>query len=343
MKKKLNMVFFSICFLTALLAEAYCIQVLDGDLFSAIGIGFVVLITGYLLLDTIRSNLEQKTKDMKFYFDRMYREETDKWNIRYNEVVNLQKATYTATKKNTAILSEQFEEAILRLETLESNNSKALQKLTELQIKLMEGQKNALNLEINYNKENTKQLINALHEESNKTEQNELMLKILEAIEKNNVLLQKQMQQIKTMNVVTASGMEPVTKQETIFGPDYFANDEETLTEDFYEELDMTDHITEEEQVEELEENTPETVELLEEEQRPEVVDSYVEPEEEPESTSVYLDQEALSLEMDYVNTESDSLEEDTISTTPTIKPLYDDPNKPLTADEIAALFASFG
>lgn len=317
MKRKLNIVFFSICFLASLLAEAYCFQVLRGDLFSIVGIGFVVLITGYLLLDTIRSKMQRSVKDAKFYFDRMYREETEKWTGRYTEIANLQKATYTAAKKNTATISEQFDEALLRLDTIESNNAKEFLRINELQKKALEGQKNALNLEVNYNKENTKQLIHVLREEGNKTEQNELLLKILEALEKNNALLQEQMQQMKNMNYVHAA--EPVeVKPGEVFQSDYFPSDEENLTEDFYEELETTDRIAAEEPEENQEENASET--------------------------SWFLEEEAGSEAMKVFDTMEPELEaEPSIDNSQTITPIYDDPNKALSADEIAALFASFG
>jgi len=165
MNKRMNTIFFGICFLATLLAEIYCIQNLSGDIFSIVGMGTVVLLTGYLLLSSIRDLWIKDREKTKLILDKLSQEETQKWNERYNELINMQKATYTATKKNTAMLQEQLDNLHLRLEAFEKKNEKATLKMTELQKKSLEGQKNALNLEINYNKENTKQLIKVLREE----------------------------------------------------------------------------------------------------------------------------------------------------------------------------------
>jgi hypothetical protein len=205
--------------------------------------------------------------------DRVLSEENEKWGDRYTELVNLQKASYTATKKNMAILSEQFEEILSRLETMENDNAKAWQKIMELQKKSLEGQKNALNLEISYNKENTKRLIGLFRGKENDV--SEQIAEILSLLQKNNELLQSR---------VSLS---------------------ESPAEDIYQDLDIADHIDEEVQEDE---NTSETGWLMESESESEAVNQSEEAENSPK-----------------------------------IVPLYDDPNKTLTADEIAALFASYG
>jgi hypothetical protein len=300
MKKRLNIMFFSICFLAALLAETYCIQVMEGDLFSVVGIGIVVLISGYLLMDSIRSKLANSSENVKYYVDRIYSEEAEKSTERYTEQVNIQKATYTATKKNTAMLSEQFEEVVSRLEALEMNNAKSFQMLIDLQLKALEGQKNALNLEIKYNKENTNQLMKALREEGNRFDLKEELSKILSCLEENNSLLKNQEISVGTRN-------------------------NETKDQNFYEELDTVDQID----AEDLEENTSET--------------SWDEP---LWSEGFKLDEipvEESSLELPSWSEHPQAQDEIAATETPTVVPLYDDPNKALTADEIAALFASFG
>jgi hypothetical protein len=254
MKKRKNTIFLSICFLATLLAEAYCIKNLSGNIFTILGIGGVVLITGYLLLESIRTTWLKNSENAKLYFDKLYQEETSKWNERYTEFDNLQKATYTAIKKNTAMLQEQLGNLNSRLD----KNEKTLQKLESLLVKSMEGQKNALNIEVNYNKENTKQLIKALKEESEKRNINEQLALILAALEKSKI---------------------DVVKQE-----DTKAEEESEILAD-----------------------ASETADIIKEEQE-----------------SQYTE----------VSENSDA---------PVVVPLYDDPNKSLTADEIASLFASFG
>ncbi|MHB8127971.1 MAG: hypothetical protein ACYDEX_03130 [Mobilitalea sp.] len=302
MKKRINIIFFSICFFAALLAEAYCIQVLEGDLFSVVGIGIVVLITGYLLMDAVRTQLIRSSENAKTYMEHMYKEEAEKWNERFTEFVNLQKATYTATKKNTAMMAEQFEEILLRMETVEANNAKAIQKITELQKKSLEGQKNALNLEINYSKENTKQLINVLREEGNHIELKEQLKLITSYLEDNNELLKAHMNNREDKGYGFDSGFN--IKKESGFAQDNFMD--KSFTEDFYEELDTQDHVEED-----------------------------VGNEENASETSMFFEEE---LELEAINSVMEAEE-----TVPTVTPLYDDPNKALTADEIANLFASFG
>jgi hypothetical protein len=416
MKKRLDIIFFSICFLTALIAETYCIQVLEGDLFSVVGIGVVVLITGYLLMDSIRSKWVKSNEQLKYYLGHVYSEETEKWNERYTEILNMQKATYTATKKNTAMLSGQLEEVVLRLETLETNNAKSLQKLIELQMKSLEGQKNGLNLELNYNKENTKQLIKVLREESNRFDLKEDLAKILLSLEENNIILKERMSSFVTTKNEFDS--EIGTRRETGFVQDFFESGEENLTEDIYkEEIDTVDRID----AEVKEENTNEdswtdsswaaTAQMLDESDMQ--VDTVGDTESDAETdtvgdtetdtkadtetdtkadtgtytgteteidaevntgidkesdtaTFIEADTQTDTVETEIVADVTDTLETETWMTddllnsllsgsdtvieeqkaatvAPAVVPLYDDPNKALTADEIAALFASFG
>ncbi len=278
MKKRLNTVFFSICFLAALIAEAYCIIALKGEPISAAGMGIVALIMGYLLLDTIRGQWKQGGEKVKFYLEQIYREEAEKWNDRYTEMLNLQKASYAATKKRELRTDEKYEELLLRLSTLEKNHTASLQKIAELQKKLMDGQKNALNIEVNYNKENTKLLINALREELGKLNQEEKLSLILTAVQQGGTgILKEDTEEAVLKEEEQDSGLIDWRKEETEEGSEKFTAPEET------------------------------------------------------EQEEAQAAEETLDIEM--------SQEE----AAPAITPLYDDPNKALTADEIAALFASFG
>lgn len=159
MKKWMNTIFFGICFITAVLHLLYCILLLDGDMISSTALGIVVLITGYLFMDSIRSAFKKSNENARFYVDHIMGEEMEKRNERYTQLMNLQKAVYSATKKNTAYMAEQFEALSARLDALESNLDNAERRITELQKKALEGQKNALNYELSYIKENTKHLI----------------------------------------------------------------------------------------------------------------------------------------------------------------------------------------
>jgi hypothetical protein len=304
MNKRLNTLFFGTCFMAALLAESYCFIVLNGDLISTAGIGIVVLITGYLLMDSIRSNLKNSTNNARFYMDHIMKEETERWNDRFTEIVNLQKATYSAMKKNTALLSEQFSEVLLKLDSLETIDKNELQKITELLKKSLEGQKNALNLEINYNRENTKQIIHAIKQKDSNYNVNEQLSSITELLEKTNELLENQPIQAGKHSYDNPSVREEdftgyednVEKEETGILPEYSYNETNQVS-------DLTFHTSEQENASE-----------------------FYQPQ-----------MEEIEPEAEITDTEKESISK------PLVKPLYDDPNKNLSADEIAALFASVG
>jgi hypothetical protein len=77
---------------------------------------------------------------------------------------------------------------------------------------------------------------------------------------------------------------------------------------------------------------TPDANATLEEEQVPEVIDD--------KSDELSKTEETIETVETFEAAESFEVKEES---KPEIKPLYDDPNKALSADEIAALFASFG
>lgn len=187
MAKKINIVFFGLCFITALILEIYCIHILNGDLFTTIGIGSVVLITGYLLLDTIRSQWNDSINSLKSDLETMQQDENERLATNLSQLFDLQKATYAATKKNTKFLQEEIKTIQDRLDSYEEEQQKAFEYVTMIQKKSMEGQKKALNLEINYNKENTKQIIDFFKEEIEKLEmKQERLFELLYQLEKNN-------------------------------------------------------------------------------------------------------------------------------------------------------------
>lgn len=256
MKKRLNSMFFGICFIAALLTEVYCIQTLKGDLFSIIGIGIVVLIMGYLLIDSIRESITSGTENTKSYLDQIRKEEGDRWVGLYSELINLQKATYSATKRNSVLLEKQLEQLLYRIDAIENNNGKALERMLELQKKSLEGQMKALNLEIKNDKENAKQLLKAIQEEGNRRDYSEQLRSIIDLLEENKELL-------------------------NIYAIQYEYN------ENVSEQIESADADSE-----------PETEEIDNS-----IIQSYNKK----------------------------------------VIPLYDDPNKALTADEIASLFASYG
>jgi hypothetical protein len=65
-----------------------------------------------------------------------------------------------------------------------------LQRVIELQKLAMEGQKNALKMEIHYNRDNAKQVINTIHNNDYKSELNNQFSKIINLMESNNKLME---------------------------------------------------------------------------------------------------------------------------------------------------------
>lgn len=155
MKRKASIILFGISFLIAILGEIYLLNASQPHVFSIIGIGTVVILTGYLFFDSIWEYVSSLNKKKEFLWEEMIRQDAEKWDSRYTELLNIQKATYTALKKSDSKLQEQINEL-----------SDRLRQIIEIQNKLVEGQTKALNISVNYSKEHTKKLIEAIKEES---------------------------------------------------------------------------------------------------------------------------------------------------------------------------------
>jgi translation initiation factor 2 alpha subunit (eIF-2alpha) len=154
MKRKVSIMLFGVSFLIAILGETYLLNVARPHIFSIIGIGIVVILTGYLFFDSIWEYISSSlNKRKELLLEEIIRQETEKWDSRYTELVNIQKATYTALKKNHTKLEEQIEEL-----------SDGFRQITQLQNKTVEGQMKALNIAVNYSKEHTKELLESIKE-----------------------------------------------------------------------------------------------------------------------------------------------------------------------------------
>jgi|GEM_PF-545971 hypothetical protein len=375
MKKRMNILFFGTCFLASLLAEGYCFQVFDGKLLtllSIVGIGIVVLITGYLLMDSIRSQVISNMKKVMFYMDHLLQEETQRWNERYTEIINLQKATYTATKKNTVIMAEQIDKILSLLEAQENNSLNERKTLIDLQKKSMEGQKNALNMQLHYNKDNTNLIVEAIRGQDQNAELHAQIVKMLELMEVNNNFLHQCMVRIEEAETVSnqehdeeaASYSEKIDFDENEYQTqDYNSNnfksddydvdefdfhkdgsDEVVTKEDYISEDYSPDNILPDEM---LYENPVESEILQDEIQDRNQDEIYREDllEEGLQENLSPEDMATIDPELQENKEESgfSAFFSEPTAVNKTVKPLYADPNKALTADEIAALFASAG
>ncbi len=292
--KRLGTTFFCLFFLGAVVTEAYFIQRGNGDYISVIGIGVVLMISGYLLLDSIRSKLAEQGKSIRNYLDGMYREEIRRRDEQLTELIHIQKAAYGLTKKNMTAITAQLEEMQKRVETLEL-----------LQRKGLEGQKNILNIEINHNKMNTKQLIKAVKETGDQTETRELLQKIAESISSlQSISYQGDMQEKQKIGEYTQAQEETAAiAYDSWLSKEPAAAEEMAAKESIAEGWD------------DWEEENPETAASIQEE-------TVSGKEEEAAGAGEIVTEQASAAE--------------SVS-------LHGDPNKALSADEIAQLFASFG
>ena len=163
MKRKISIILFGEGFLIAILGEAYLLNAPQLHIFSIVGIGIVVILTGYLFFDSIWEYISSTNKKRDLLWEELLRQDAQKWDSRYTELLNLQKATYTALKKSDTKLEKQIEEL-----------SDKLTQITQLQNKAMEGQMKALNISVNYSKVHLKELLEAIKEEKREEQKEEL-------------------------------------------------------------------------------------------------------------------------------------------------------------------------
>lgn len=108
MKRKVSIILFGVSFLVAILGEAYLLNESSPHLFSIIGIGVVIILTGYLFFDSIVEYFTDNGKKKELLWEERIRSESEKWDARYTELLNIQKATYSALKKCDIKLQEQL-------------------------------------------------------------------------------------------------------------------------------------------------------------------------------------------------------------------------------------------
>lgn len=153
MKRKLTIILFGASFLIAILGEAYLLNMPEPDTFSIIGIGIVVLLTGYLLFDSIWELISSGGKNIKHIWEERKLQDLEKENARYTELLNVQKATYAALKKSNLKMQEELLDLANRISALENAYYKGIKTIIQEQNK-------ALN---KYSKEHTKELLEAIN------------------------------------------------------------------------------------------------------------------------------------------------------------------------------------
>lgn len=392
-QKKKNIIAKGGCLIATFLLHVYSLELIHVSMFIPISLGVITLVAGLIFMNEIRKYVEQDRTDDKFYLDHVISHESEKWIGHYTELLNTQKASYTAIKKNTEYQKAQFEAVLLRLETLEKKQESTLQMVLELQKKALEGQKKALNIEINHSKENVNKIIKILQEDS-KQDISSQFEKLFSLEENNQRLFQDQLQKLVEINEhldIVENMISQAPAHQKVFLEDYYkeeplsAKDDELLSLDsmidgFNQELSYEGAASEEELEDYL--FHTESIEDENKENASEADRIYEEPELEADKLFDKFLSEQLMNDTNLNDTSiNDIVSNDIISNeivlnevitneevsnhlvsndvSPQIDseelalkeknpeqivvPLYEDPNKALTADEIAKLFASFG
>lgn len=121
-KNKLSIMLYGLSFLIALLGEIYLMNVPKQDLFSIIGIGIVVILTGYLLFDTVWEHITHRNQNTMQLWIEQRIQESEKQDLIHKEMLNIQKATYVALKKGIKNTDEELEHIIKLMDELKDNN-----------------------------------------------------------------------------------------------------------------------------------------------------------------------------------------------------------------------------
>lgn len=118
MKEKRSVILYGLSFIIAILGEAYLLNVGDPHIFSIVGIGIVVILTGYLWLESIWEYRASNNNKFRYLWEISKEEEAKKEDARYREIINLQKATYTAIKKSQLKMQEEMTELSKKMDQL---------------------------------------------------------------------------------------------------------------------------------------------------------------------------------------------------------------------------------
>ncbi|HHT87621.1 MAG TPA: hypothetical protein GX002_01200 [Clostridiales bacterium] len=161
MKRKVCIILFGTSFLVAILGEAYLLNAAQPHIFSIIGIGIVVILTGFLFFDSVWEYISSEISKKELLREKEASQYSEKLDERCSELLNIQKATYAALKKSDIKLQEEIKEL-----------SEKLTQVIRTQNKIMNGQAKALNIILNYSKKHAKEIIRAIIEEQRGSDNN---------------------------------------------------------------------------------------------------------------------------------------------------------------------------
>ena len=165
MKNKLSIILFGISFLIAVLGEAYLLNAQRQDLLSITGIGIVVILTGYLWFDSLWEHISHRYRRTMHLWEEARLQEAERLDKVLSEMLNIQKATYSALKKNINKTEEDLNRIIALLKKIE------------------EGQKKALNISVDYGRKQAGEIIKAIKEQCEGYNYEEQLKKIISILD----------------------------------------------------------------------------------------------------------------------------------------------------------------
>lgn len=153
-KKELSKTFYILVFLAAVYLAVYVFSEFRGSYLAVGACGIIFLASGYLLAAAFDREKRQQEEE-RF-------QSVDQLNQQIKEIIKIQKALYTAIKKENSVLSEKLdalttvnggrqEELLEKIVQTQGQLISETKRMTELQI-------NALKTVAKYNKENARQL-----------------------------------------------------------------------------------------------------------------------------------------------------------------------------------------
>lgn len=321
-KKRMVLIGFALFFLALLVGEAYCL--LRGDLISILGVGVVLLIIAYLLLDAILDYIKGEPEaemlpGMDWEYGQMEKllsgqvkeEEKEEEPEQESEAERLQKAMYVLQKKSFEVLQKE-------LQASRAQEAAAISELKEELSMLIKA-------EIKYERDNTSQIVNENRRQlkrlaqdlvqSNPAPQEQVPVipeSYQEALDRLTQQVEQIVELLQERPVVVAASAAPTEPMESMAYMDMEPEAEEIpIIPEFEEEVN---------------------VEPMVEDLMPEIG---LEPEE--ELTEEDLSELIAGL---MAGTEPEPEPAPVPAPAPAAPA---DPNKPLSPEEIAALFASMG
>ena len=318
-KKHMNgLPFYALTFLVALLFELYWILNGPADYFMLVGIGIIIVITGYLTIDNI---MKARAEDLAA---RQQQNET---------MIKAQKAIYLATKKNVMETEKTREQSIKTLEVLMAG--------------MVSSQKELVNVITTKSEEFAAKQI-AMNDSSADISE------LVDKLSKSNEKLAKQVQDAVTINELVKANAELVKTVQGMIDLDPIMTEAENLdtipdedVEDIapaFDDLGMTESIIDDTIAETTEEFTSDA-EIVNEEIINDINAAKMEEAEALEDMTVAeeispeLDEEmSATADIEAVVAETAEFAEEASSVTEDDER---DPNAPLSEEEIAALFAS--